>query len=248
MSTDIKGKNIIINADDFGLSESVNCAIIQLFEKGLIDRTTIITNGLFYDDAVRFSLSNNLMGKVGLHINLDSGIPLSEPIKKNKNFCSTDGVFNGNFKKSIFKRFVLSKEDIKCVEEELRAQIQKFLNSGFYSLHFDSHHHVHNYLSILKIIIPIAKNYNFKSSRLCRNLFDTSPNKLKLRYKFALNKMIKSNFITTDFFGSYADWKLNQNNLSSSDVEIMVHPDIIESSLVDITGESSYSKIEDYFI
>ena len=35
---------MVINADDFGYSESVNKAISDCFEKGLINRTTIMVN------------------------------------------------------------------------------------------------------------------------------------------------------------------------------------------------------------
>ena len=35
---------MIINADDFGYSESVNKAISDCFERGLINRTTIMVN------------------------------------------------------------------------------------------------------------------------------------------------------------------------------------------------------------
>ena len=34
----------IINADDFGLSQEVNSAVVQCFRDGTIDRTTLLVN------------------------------------------------------------------------------------------------------------------------------------------------------------------------------------------------------------
>ena len=43
----------LINADDLGLSEEVNEAIIYGFQQGFLDRTSLMVNMPFCDDAVR---------------------------------------------------------------------------------------------------------------------------------------------------------------------------------------------------
>ena len=45
-------KKIIINADDFGLSDSVNRAVAASLEKSLISDTTIMANGVCFEEAV----------------------------------------------------------------------------------------------------------------------------------------------------------------------------------------------------
>ena len=35
---------MIINADDFGYSDSVNAAVAECFDRGLVNRTTIMVN------------------------------------------------------------------------------------------------------------------------------------------------------------------------------------------------------------
>jgi len=43
---------VIINADDFGMSESCSRAIALAFEKGLVTDTTMMATGDFFDEAV----------------------------------------------------------------------------------------------------------------------------------------------------------------------------------------------------
>jgi chitin disaccharide deacetylase len=45
-------KEILINADDFALKSSVNNAIVELFNKRLINSTTLMTNMHGFDEAV----------------------------------------------------------------------------------------------------------------------------------------------------------------------------------------------------
>ena len=69
---------MVINADDFGYSESVNKAISDCFEKGLINRTTIMVNMPQAEAASELARTNGFFDKVGLHINLTEGKALSD--------------------------------------------------------------------------------------------------------------------------------------------------------------------------
>ena len=68
---------LIVNADDFGLNEIENRAIAEAFEKGLIDRTTLLVNMPFAEDAMRLASEKGFADRVGLHVNLTSGRPLT---------------------------------------------------------------------------------------------------------------------------------------------------------------------------
>lgn len=81
----------LINADDFGLSEEVNEAIIYGFQQGFLDRTSLMVNMPFCADAVRKARQYGFDDKVGLHLNLVQGTPLTEPIKIL--FCVISRVF-----------------------------------------------------------------------------------------------------------------------------------------------------------
>src|ERR1700753_2195819 len=72
---------LIINADDFGLSSIVNRAILVSMEKGLVTSTSIMANMPGFDHAIGLvRVHSKLAGRVGVHLNLTEGQPLSKPI------------------------------------------------------------------------------------------------------------------------------------------------------------------------
>ena len=239
---------IIINADDFGKNNTVNKAVTEAFNKGYINQTTIMTNMSGYDEAVEMAKKNGFFDKIGIHLNLDEGVPLTERIKGNKNFCDKNEVFNGRFKQKKGHAFFMSKEDKECLREEIYAQFKKYIESGFTLMHIDSHHHNHVRYSVLKLMIPIAKQYDFKSCRLSRNIYTDSskPSPPRSIYKVLVNRLIRKNFKTTDYFGSYSEWNANRDKTQTSTIEVMVHPTYHEGKLVDRIGKDKYGDIVEY--
>ena len=73
---------LIVNADDFGKTQESNLGVLKAFQKGYCSQTSIIVNTNYFDEAVQFAKENNLLDKVGLHINLFEGTPLSGKNKK----------------------------------------------------------------------------------------------------------------------------------------------------------------------
>src|ERR1700734_1066609 len=85
---------VIINADDFGMSSAVNSAILSGVEQGLVTSTSIMANMPGFEEAVRLEREHDLLrGRVGVHLNLTEGRPLTAPILACSIFCGADGSF-----------------------------------------------------------------------------------------------------------------------------------------------------------
>lgn len=245
---------IIVNADDFGKSEEVNRAICECFALGYIDRTTLMVNMPGADEAVRLAGENGFSDKVGIHLNLTSGMPLTEEIRKNPLFCDEVGCFHARFHQQTKYRLHMNKDAIRQVREELSAQIERYLAYGFTLKHVDSHHHVHTDLPVLKALIPLLASYDMQSLRIGRNLFhhEAVSNRLYKRY---YNRKLRALPIqVTDYFGSHEDLikylrtpALNRRDLyQNHSIEIMVHPMYDAcGALVDtnITIDEAWNKI-----
>lgn len=233
---------LIINADDFGLEEDVNEAIDICLKKDSIQRTTLMVNMPYSHDAAVLAHRNQYEKKVGLHINLIEGQPLTESIKKTL-LCNKNGNFNGMFFKKITNRFYINKNTKKAIEQEIEAQIKKYFDMGMLPTHIDSHQHSHVNISILKIVLKLAKKYDFKSIRLARNMPLKKISLTKQIYKKVVNnKIIKYNMNKCDinnkqFFGSKADCEIEDisKNIYYDDafVEMMVHPIIRNGFIID---------------
>ncbi|MBR1876920.1 MAG: ChbG/HpnK family deacetylase [Lachnospiraceae bacterium] len=218
-------QRVIINADDFGISQNVNSAICECFDRYMVTSTTLMVNMPFADEAVKLAKQNGFETRVGLHLNLTSGFPLTDGIKKYSCFCGKDGSFNAAFQKNTATRLYLNKEETKALSTEIEAQLHKYLNYGLPDRHLDSHHHVHTNASVYKPLEPLLKKYGIRSIRLTRNIYDRI-SLLKALYKKRYNlRLRRTGIFTTDYFGSYTDLrncheKIPDNSLT----EIMVHP------------------------
>ena len=72
---------VIINADDFGQTESCTRAIYEAFQKGLITDTTMVANGEAMELA--FAMAHELRGHFGALLILSDGPALTSALRKN---------------------------------------------------------------------------------------------------------------------------------------------------------------------
>ncbi len=219
---------VIVHADDFGKSESVNHAIAECFARNLIQRTTIMVNMPAADEAAAIAREQGFAGQVGIHLNLTEGRPLTADIRSNPLLCDEKGNFHAGFQRRTKYRLYMDELTIAQIRKELDAQLEKYGAYGFTLWHIDSHHHVHTNYPVLRALKPLAKKYRFSSVRLSRNLF-RGGNPLMRLYKVFYNHAIKKLCLeTANYFGSYQDFVAYHNTIkkfpSKYRLEIMVHP------------------------
>lgn len=215
---------LLVNADDYGIDENRTKAILGCFRIRAISHTTAMVNMPFYGRAVEMIKEEGLLDRMGLHLNLTEGFPLSDEIKSFPFFCNKDGSFNKVFHMRTLSRLRLSAAATEALRIELRAQIERFLKSGATRRHVDSHHHVHTDWSVMRVLMPLLKEYDFTSIRKSRNL-GRGMSFPKRVYKKIFNCYLTSEFKSTDWFGGFDVFQYGCADLSEQDsVEVMVHP------------------------
>lgn len=217
-------RQVVANADDFGIDENRTSAILECFESGAVSRTTAMVNMAYFEDAVKRIRNAGRLNRMGLHLNLTEGKPLTAAMRECSYFCDASGEFTANFHRSKVSRFVLPHSLYDIIRNEIIAQVERFFDAGATLKHVDSHHHSHTDLSIAVLAFPILKRYGFKSMRLSRN-FGCGIGGLKGLYKGLFNRCLCKSFSSTEFFGGFQDlrecWRGLDENAS---VEVMVHP------------------------
>ena len=141
---------LILNADDFGLSASVNKGIIDCFNEGLISSTTMMMNTPYTDEAIKLAKEHNIKN-IGIHLNLTYGksvLPASEV----PSLVDENGIFHYVCMLGYYTQYLDAKK-------ELRAQIEKFLDSGLTPDHLDHHHYFNEIPNILKAYLELAEEY-----------------------------------------------------------------------------------------
>ena len=240
-------KKLIINADDFGLTGGINKGIILAHKKGILTSATLIPNMSGFEEAVTLAKENKTLG-VGIHLNIIRGKPVSDP-QKVETLLNNKGNFLTIY--PFLKKFISRKINIKEIEYEFSAQIEKVLKEGIEITHFDSEKHIHSLPPIMKIVIKLAKEYRIPRIRFINEFcLSFSIRSLKAIIVSYLNKRMKETIlkarilIPDRFYGICESGKMNVekfkkifSNISPGITEIMTHPGIIDDEYKRIEQE-----------
>src|ERR1700722_19318816 len=111
---------LIINADDFGYSLTINQAILRSFERKFINSTSLMANMAGFDDAINMVNRNTvLQGKVGVHLNLTEGYPVTRLLRGLPAFCDDSGRLVYGRQRPLI---LLGRKEKDGLYEELKAQ------------------------------------------------------------------------------------------------------------------------------
>ena len=145
-------KHFILNADDFGMSEAYNQAVLEGNTKGILTSASICANGEAFESAINEILPQCPTLSLGVHLNIIEGKSLTDcPL-----LTDEKEKFNNGYISMILKS--LDIEFLEQVEKEFRAQIEKVLSVAKVD-HIDSHVHTHAIPNIFKITAKLAKEY-----------------------------------------------------------------------------------------
>lgn len=229
----------IINADDYGKDENATKAILESFRRGFITQTTLMVNMPWTERAVEMAKAAGCADRIGLHVNLTEGMPLTEGMKSDRRFCDQNGMF---VKNGIYTRKWLpyGSRERQIVRNELEAQINRFLSFGLPLRHCDGHHHAHVVLPVFSELAPMLRRYGFASVRKpadCPWECITHPRVLGWTKWVLMRCLYPSGIKKANSFGSY-EYYLNHADGAVDVMEIMVHPRYNkEGRLVDFKSE-----------
>lgn len=153
----------VINADDFGYSDSVNEAIITAYHQGILTSTSLMVTADKADSAVKLAKENPSLG-VGLHLVLCCGKSVLHP-DQIPHLVDKQGYFDNSAGRAGLKyQFIpQAKQELK---EEIKAQLDLFQATGLSLSHVDGHLHLHTHPLVLKILGELASEYDIKFIRL----------------------------------------------------------------------------------
>jgi len=146
--------NLIVNADDFGLTAGVNRAILELHQAGVLTSTTLMARAEASNEAIAMARANPTLG-VGCHIVLIDGEPTLPASQIPTLVESRTGHFPvsiGRFVKRLLARRIKPAE----IEAETRAQIEFLQSKGLRLTHIDTHKHAHVFPTVLRSVLRAA--------------------------------------------------------------------------------------------
>ena len=229
-------KRIIVNADDFGLSDHTVEWTIKGFECGAISSATIMAGMPATDKAIEYAKAHPEFS-FGVHFYLVDETPMSNP----EDIPSMIDPRTGKLwvtRQFILRNFagLIKVDDLKC---EMRAQYDAIKESGVQISHVDGHGHNHRLPQSIKALKELKDELGYVKVRRCQDLA-VAGGKLGLLSRVINGPMqmllTRAGFKLTDHFLMNAGHSLDAKwfskaleSLPEGVTEIGVHPGMDES-------------------
>ena len=131
-------KRLIVNADDFGFTNSVNAGIVECHRHGILTATTLMANGDAFEDAVRLARENPSLD-IGVHLVLVGGPGQPKSVA------------------GLMAQLARRRQD---PADEMRRQVEAILRTGLRLSHLDTHKHTHLAPPVLNAVVRISREFN----------------------------------------------------------------------------------------
>jgi len=134
----VVGKQLIVNADDFGFTRDVNSGIVDAHRLGILTATTLMATGDAFDDAVRLAKETPTLD-IGCHLVLVGapGFPSTIP--------------------QLVRAVALGQIRIY---DQLVQQVRRILDAGLVPTHLDTHKHTHLLPPVLDAVTRISEEFH----------------------------------------------------------------------------------------
>ena len=205
-------KKFILNADDFGMSDAYNRAILEGYQSGILKSASLVANGEAFEEAWKTVIPSCPNLGVGVHLNIIEGKSLCLNLDK---LTDEEGNFNNSYGQLLLKSINFrDKTFIEQVEKEFRAQIEEVMKRTKVT-HIDSHVHTHSIPKIFELTAKLAKEYGIKQIRTQFEkpyLMPDINRVLTMKYPVNLIKVALLDFFTLINRKQVKNYELNTND------------------------------------
>lgn len=152
---------LMLTGDDFGRSAAINAAIASYHTAGALTQASLMVGEPHAEEATAMARAHPRLC-VGLHLTLCDGIALAR-----SELTDADGRF---LRSPAFAgcRYAFDPRLREPLRAEIRRQFERFRALGFPPAYWDGHTHLHLHPTILRLTLPIAREFGFRFVRLLR--------------------------------------------------------------------------------
>jgi len=157
---------LIVNADDFGRSRSINHAVIRAHREGILTSASLMVNEPDCAEAVALAKENPKLG-VGLHLTLLMGHSALPP-EKIPGLVNARGEFSNN-PVGVGFRYFFDRRLREQLRAEVHAQFDRFRATGLVLDHVNGHLHLHLHPVVFGILMEDAEALGVRRMRFTRD-------------------------------------------------------------------------------
>ena len=145
-------RRLIVNADDFGRSHSINEAVIAAHREGILTTASLMVNGDACAEAVELARQNPRLG-VGLHLSLVCG-RAALSAREIPGLVNAAGEFSNDPVGVGFRYF--ARRDLRPqLRAEIRAQFAKFRATELPLDHVNGHLNLHLHPTVFRLLLEV---------------------------------------------------------------------------------------------
>ncbi|MGH7156310.1 MAG: hopanoid biosynthesis-associated protein HpnK [Acetobacteraceae bacterium] len=156
-------KHLIVSADDFGLSDSVNEAVEQAHRDGVLTSASLMVAAPASADAVRRARDMPRLA-VGLHLVAIEGQAVLPP-QDIPDLVDRRGWFS-SAQLGLGLRYGLHPSARRQLAAEIRAQFAAFAATGLRLDHANAHKHMHMHPTVGRLLIDIGRDFGLPAIRV----------------------------------------------------------------------------------
>ena len=252
-------RKVIITADDYGMSKSVNEAIEEGIKNSVITSTNVMVNMPFCDDAAGFKARFPDVS-IGIHWNLTVGRPVTDHSAV-KTLTDDNGAFL--HPGELMKRFRSKSVDMNEIRLELVNQLKAYRRICGEPEYWSTHENIHVHLGIFGLFIKTASGHGIRKMRWHNKVWAEDMHR-SLSIKGNLLELLKSLvfflwrmkakregmsfpdglIVVSDSINSLADENVSIKWGNSKIGELTIHP--AKSIDSEYFGEMTGNRIDDY--
>ncbi len=159
-------RRLIVNADDFGLSPSVNEAVAQAHRDGILTSASLMVNADAGAAAIKVARENPRLG-VGLHLVLVFG-RAARPAAEIPGLADVHGEFSDR-PVATGLRYFLRRDLREQLRREIVAQFERFQATGLAMDHVNGHLNFHLHPTVFRLTLDVAAAHGCPRLRLTRD-------------------------------------------------------------------------------
>jgi hopanoid biosynthesis associated protein HpnK len=159
-------RQLIVVADDFGVSPAVNAAVVAAHRHGILTAASLLVNETASAEAVALAHANPTLA-VGLHLALSLS-RATLPAAHIPHLVDAEGRFPASSAWAGL-RYQFSRATRRELADEIRAQLARFRATGLVLDHVTGHQHVHMHPQVLTILLDCAGEYGIAAFRVVRD-------------------------------------------------------------------------------
>ncbi|MEA2687166.1 MAG: hypothetical protein QOE93_2361 [Actinomycetota bacterium] len=159
-------RHLIVNADDFGLTEGISRGILAAHRTGIVTSTSALAIGPAYPKVAPWLADEPALG-VGVHLAAVGEDPPLLSAAEIPSLLGRRGHLSPGYKGFIV-RAAAGRIDPDDLCREFTAQLELVQELGVAITHLDAHQHIHLWPLVREVVLDLARRYDIPAVRVPR--------------------------------------------------------------------------------